>query len=195
MDSFSEPSPPHSDDVSLEQVRAQILALEEDHRAHNTSLTGRIIHVCHDLPIIATLANCSEVLSPPATPPPNPSDASSPVDVGASSPAADSVDQNLGSTWVLAPRHGHDAMISGIRSLTATHEQIIIGWTGDIHSATSGERISTSLIGEPDRAALDGALRAFQSDNDHSKTMTYVPIWLDETSAHHHYDGYCKQSE
>jgi trehalose 6-phosphate synthase/phosphatase len=25
-------------------------------------------------------------------------------------------------------------MISGIRSLSATHEQVVIGWTGDIES-------------------------------------------------------------
>ena len=34
----------------------------------------------------------------------------------------------------MSNRQGHTAMISGIRSLSATHEQIIIGWTGDIES-------------------------------------------------------------
>jgi hypothetical protein len=36
--------------------------------------------------------------------------------------------------WSLSGRQGHTAMTSGIRSLSATHEQFIIGWTGDIES-------------------------------------------------------------
>lgn len=37
--------------------------------------------------------------------------------------------------WVLAPRRGHTALNSGIRSLCATHAQTFIGWPGDIHFA------------------------------------------------------------
>jgi trehalose 6-phosphate synthase/phosphatase len=87
-------------------------------------------------------------------------------------------------------------MISGIRSLAATHEQFIIGWTGDIQSPTPGERIPADLVSDADKAALDEALKTFQpreADPDDDKKTTYVPVWLDDNVAHGHYDGYCKQ--
>jgi hypothetical protein len=89
-------------------------------------------------------------------------------------------------------------MISGIRSLAATHEQFIVGWTGDIQSPTPGERIPVDHISSADKAALDDALMTFQpseADPDDDKKTTYVPVWLDNDIAHGHYDGYCKQSE
>lgn len=41
--------------------------------------------------------------------------------------------------WVLAPRRGHTALNSGIRSLCATHAQTFIGWPGDIHFAAQAQ--------------------------------------------------------
>ncbi|RDB27027.1 Alpha,alpha-trehalose-phosphate synthase [UDP-forming] A [Hypsizygus marmoreus] len=49
--------------------------------------------------------------------------------------------------WTLAPRYGHAAMISGIESLSSTHEQLIIGWTGDILSPTPNERCASDYDG------------------------------------------------
>ena len=119
--------------------------------------------------------------------------------------------------WTLVPRYGHAGMISGTRSLAATHEQLIIGWTGDIMSATplaspsadpspSGlgsssqqqMRVPTSAVSELQREALGEALALYQpkehDPNDDKKTE-YVPVWLDDAVAHGHYEGYCRQSE
>ncbi|KAG6902178.1 hypothetical protein C0995_003274 [Termitomyces sp. Mi166 len=86
---------------------------------------------------------------------------------------------------------------SGIQSLAATHEQLIIGWTGDILSPTPSEHIASETVDSKDRAALDEALLAYQpkeSDPDDDRKITYVPVWLDDKVGHGHYDGYCKQT-
>jgi trehalose 6-phosphate synthase/phosphatase len=91
-------------------------------------------------------------------------------------------------------------MISGIRSLSATHEQFIIGWTGDIESPntnSAGEKIKipSTTLSEEDRTALEEEIAHFKSEDDDAKTTTaYVPLWLDDKVAHGHYDGYCKQT-
>jgi hypothetical protein len=200
MDSFSEPYTRLGDDVSLEEVRAQVRAIENEHRAQNVALSGRILHVCHYLPITAHLASRAGVISPPATPPTKATEVSlTPISDGEASPTAETAAETVSTpTWLLTLRYGHDAMISGIRSLVATHDQVIVGWTGDIYSTTPGERIPTASISEADSAALEDALRKFQpreADPDDSKKVTYCPVWLEDKVAHGHYDGYCKQSE
>ncbi|KAJ6562568.1 trehalose 6-phosphate phosphatase [Mycena capillaripes] len=180
MDSFSEPYTRLGDDISLDEVRQQVRALEQDHRAAGIPLSGRVLHVCHYLPIQATLNTNPGVLTPPSTPPLNPVDSTG----------------NANAVWTLVPRYGHAAMISGIRSLSATHEQLIIGWTGDVQSA-SGDRVPSESVSEEDRAALDDALRTYQpkeSDPDDDRKTVYVPVWLEDSVAHGHYDGYCKQT-
>ncbi|KAJ8081818.1 hypothetical protein PM082_007664 [Marasmius tenuissimus] len=199
MDSFTEPYI-RPDDVSLSDIRDQVRALEEEHRANGIQLSGRIIHVCHSLPVTATLNKKAGVLSPPATPPtkssevpPSPSTDAPPSSQGTSK---SSEEPSIPSAWTLAPRYGHAAMISGIRSLSTTHEQLIVGWTGDIHSTTPGERVPEGTISDDDRAALDEALLTYQpkeSDPDDDKKTLYVPVWMDHKVAHGHYDGYCKQ--
>ncbi|KAG5636047.1 hypothetical protein H0H81_009271 [Sphagnurus paluster] len=183
MDSFSEPYTRQGDDISLEAVRADIRALEQQHRDANIPLSGRVLHVCHYIPVTATLNTRPGVISPPPTPPTVPADVTPP------SPAP---------VWTLAPRYGHAAMISGIQSLAATHEQLIIGWTGDILSPTSpNDHIAPDTISPGDRAALDDALASYQpkdSDPADETKITYVPVWLDDKVAHGHYDGYCKQT-
>lgn len=191
MDSFTEPYTRLGDDISLEEVRKQVKALEDEHRAHGIPLSGRILHVCHYLPVNATLNNRSGVISPPLTPPP----AEAPLLDGV---AASGETKESKPTWSLTPRYGHAAMISGIRSLSATHEQLIIGWTGDINSPVPGERISEDDIADEDKAALEEALKSYQpkeSDPDDDKKTSYVPVWLNDQVAHGHYDGYCKQSK
>jgi len=195
MDSFSEPYTRLGDDVSLADVSAQVRALEEEHRANGIQLSGRILHVCHYLPVSATLANRSGVLSPPATPPTKPSFLST-IQPDPSESVIRTVPDK--GTWTLSPRYGHAAMISGIRSLAATHEQLLIGWTGDIESSTPGEHIPTNLVSDSDRGALEDALKSYQpreADPDDDKKTVYVPVWLDDEVAHGHYDSYCKQSE
>ncbi|RDB27871.1 Alpha,alpha-trehalose-phosphate synthase [UDP-forming] A [Hypsizygus marmoreus] len=187
MDSFSEPYTRQGDDISLDQVRADIRQLEQHHRENGIPLSGRVLHVVHYLPVVATLNTRAGVLSPPPTPPVKPADAATDSPEQIASPPA----------WTLAPRYGHAAMISGIESLSSTHEQLIIGWTGDILSPTPNERISSDTVDVKDRVALEEALAAYQpkeSEPDDDKKMTYVPVWLDDKVAHGHYDGYCKQT-
>lgn len=167
MDSFSEPYTRLGDDISLSEVRAQVRELEAQHRANGIPLSGRVIHVCHYLPITSTLSNRAGVLSPPATPPNKAGDVP-PSPTGLTEPMSPTAQLLSGSTledkfsldesttapansisttaWTLGPRYGHAAMISGIRSLSATHEQLIVGWTGDIHSPTPGKSLSPSLL-------------------------------------------------
>jgi trehalose 6-phosphate synthase/phosphatase len=112
-------------------------------------------------------------------------------------------------------------MISGIRSLSATHEQFIIGWTGDMESPNTnsgmwrgtpfhdiirssyanhvaGEKfkIPSTTLSEEDKTALEQEIANFKSEDEDPKTTTkYVPVLLDDKVAHGHYDEYCKQSE
>jgi trehalose 6-phosphate synthase/phosphatase len=186
MDSFSEPYTRQGDDISIDQVRADIRHLEAQLVENGIPLSGRVLHVCHYLPITATLNSHPGVLSPPPTPPVLAADADREADSKSS------------SAWTINPRYGHAAMISGIRSLGSTHEQLIIGWTGDIISPSPGEYIPPDTISPQVRERLENALKTYQpkeSDPDDERQTTYVPVWLDDRVAHGHYDGYCKQSE
>ncbi|KAF5369086.1 hypothetical protein D9758_002906 [Tetrapyrgos nigripes] len=208
-DSFTEPYTRLGDDVSLEEVRERVRELEADHRANGVPLSGRILHVCHYLPIAATLTKTNEgagVLSPPATPPSKhsevPNEQSSQTKPQSSASPSEAVPLPS-SIWTLSPRYGHAAMISGIRSLSTTHEQLIIGWTGDILSTTPGEHVSEENISEQDKKELDEALKGYQpketgagtepDDEKEAKPSAYVPVWMPGKVAHGHYDGYCKQ--
>ncbi|KAF9051684.1 trehalose 6-phosphate phosphatase [Panaeolus papilionaceus] len=195
MDSFSEPYTRRGDDVSLEQVRESIAVLEDQHRKNGIPLSGRIIHVCHYLPIIATLNSkplqTATVPTPPLTPPTaEGSDSSTP-------PSPIDVPEKSDSEWSLAPRYGHAAMISGIRSLSTTHEQLIVGWTGDIH-APSTDTIPSTTVSDEQRESFNTALKEYipkesDPDDERDRKTKYVPVWLDDKVAHGHYDGYCKQ--
>lgn len=197
MDSFSEPYTRLGDDVSIDEVRTRVRLLEDQHRANGIPLSGRVLHVCHYLPVNATLNTRAGVLSPPPTPPAKtsevpPSPTSDVPQLANGVPATTAT-----SAWTLSPRYGHAAMISGIRSLSSTHEQLIIGWTGDIASPTPGEKIASDTVSPADKESLDRALAVYQpkeSDPDDDKKTSYVPVWLDDKVAHGHYDGYCKQS-
>jgi trehalose 6-phosphate synthase/phosphatase len=111
-------------------------------------------------------------------------------------------------------------MISGVRSLCSTHEQVILAWTGDIEhtgppsgggasgptsgkgskatlsSGTRGPVPSSSLTDE-DKAILELEIANYRSPHDKEivgKGMSYVPVFLDDKIAHGHYEGYCKTS-
>ncbi|KDR79803.1 hypothetical protein GALMADRAFT_241888 [Galerina marginata CBS 339.88] len=209
MDSFAEPYTRRGDDISIDKVREKIAALEEEHRKNGIPLSGRILHVCHYLPITATLASKTSlgVLSPPATPPSKPADVpQEEAPVAASSAPSNSLpadELSKGSSpepvWSLAPRYGHAAMISGIRSLSSTHEQLIVGWTGDIESSTPTEKVPADTVTPKERQEFEAALKEFHPkesdpDDDRDRKTKYVPVWLDDKVAHGHYDGYCKQT-
>lgn len=196
MDSFSEPYTRAGDDISVGEVLAQVKAIEADHKAKGITLSGRVIHVCHYLPVTSTLIVRAGIPSPPATPPSKPSDVP-PIPSNTVVPPV-AVTEEPTSIWKLTPRYGHAAMISGIRSLSASHEQLIIGWSGDIETGSPGERVPTNSISQEDRLALEEALKTctpLEADPDDDKKTTYVPVWLDDKVAHGHYDGYCKASK
>lgn len=231
MDSFAEPRRP-SAPVSLAAVREQVRKLESDHRASGIPLSGRIIHVCHYLPVVSSLVGPSRaaIPSPPQTPPaqasdipPSPTDSQSYADapkIEQPTPVPAKPDEAQ-SRWALSVRYGHSAMISGIASLASTHEQLVVGWTGDIPTAlptmppsaygapststasesahASPSKVPTKDIGEEERRELEQLLAKYRSRDEVSieggKQTTYVPVWLDNKEAHGHYEGYCKQSE
>ena len=94
-------------------------------------------------------------------------------------------------------------MISGIRSLVATHEQIILAWTGDIESTSASgstlrRAVPTSSLSEEDKKDIESEVKNYQSILDDGtqgrKKMSYVPVFLDDKIAHGHYEGYCKTS-
>ncbi|KAG6330359.1 hypothetical protein ID866_8730, partial [Astraeus odoratus] len=218
MDTFSEPYTRAGDDVSLDAVREQVRALEDAHRANGVPLSGRIVHVCHYIPVVPSLVAraptpaAAGVLSPPPTPPVVPGDVPpSPSDEAASSAEQQTQrghqEQPAGQKrWKLAPRYGHAAMFSGIRSLSATHEQLIVGWTGDIVSVSdpgtpsseenvtqSGERVPQGQVSQADKDALEAELVGYDEDGQVGRhKIEYIPVWLEDKVAHGHYEGYCK---
>jgi trehalose 6-phosphate synthase/phosphatase len=93
-------------------------------------------------------------------------------------------------------------MISGIRSLSATHEQIILAWTGDIESgpvaSTHRNPVPFTTLGEDDKQTLEAEIANYRSVIDvgeGKKKLNYVPVFLDDKVAHGHYEGYCKTSK
>lgn len=191
MDTFSEPYTRLEDASSLQDVRAAVSQLEQAHGAKGVALSGRIVHVVHYLPVVSTFTNQSgsSLLSPPVTPEPRPS----PADMD----TPESLPEPMKPLWTLGPRSGHAAMISGIRSLSSTHEQVIVGWTGDIEVGIDGQTIPTDSLTDTDRKTLEDALKQYQSSEheEGAKSMIYKAVWLKDKIAHAHYEGYCKQSE
>ncbi|KAL1663935.1 glycosyltransferase family 20 protein [Schizophyllum commune] len=185
--------------ATTDHVRQQIRELEEINQKQGLALSGRVIHVCHYLPVTAALKtpNASGLISPPATPPVRPSDLESKTDGAA-------------KHWTLGVRYGHAAMISGIKSLSRTRNQVIIGWTGDIPRApasagatagtSSAASVPSNAITQEDKDALVEALAEYSKNEPQEECegakheIGYVPVWLDDKVAHGHYDGYCKQT-
>lgn len=85
-------------------------------------------------------------------------------------------------------------MNSGIQSLSETHEQVVVGWTGTIETSTptqaeldSGETPPELETDEADKKALEEKLKG-------EKGASLVPVWLPPVVAKEHYEGYCKSS-
>jgi trehalose 6-phosphate synthase/phosphatase len=148
MDSFHEPRRV-SEPIKLEDLTAEVVARIAEYHTKGIPLSGRIIHVCHYLPIVATLHASSRpgLLSPPPTPPQQAADIPSLSSNSAAPTASDHDPEGAAPSprWSLSTRQGHAAMISGIRSLSATHEQFVVGWVGDIegHNPNSGMWVVT----------------------------------------------------
>ena len=146
MDSFHEPRRV-LEPIKLEDLTAEVLARTAEYHAKGILLTGRIIHVCHYLPITATLHESSRpgIPSPPPTPPQQPGNILPSSSETASPTPSHAPGDSPSPRWSLSGRQGHAAMISGIRSLSATHEQLIIGWVGDIESPNTNSGMSMRI--------------------------------------------------
>ena len=124
MDSMH-PDPTPAPPPSLNEIRSNVTRLEAAHRAKGLPLSGRIIHVCHHLPVeIIRIASPSSVdksgvLSPPMTPDFKPEDA----DAGL---------ESIDAKWRIHARTAHTAMVSGMKSLSESHEQLVVAWTGEV---------------------------------------------------------------
>ncbi|KAJ7714878.1 hypothetical protein B0H16DRAFT_1806725 [Mycena metata] len=121
-----------------------------DHRAAGISLSGRVLHVCHYLPVQATLNRSST--SPddaPLTPTP---EADSPV-----------LEEKSDDVWTLVPRYGHAAVISVIHSLAAYHRQAappaapLSSSTASLPPPSTPQPIPTESVTEEERAKLEEA--------------------------------------
>jgi trehalose 6-phosphate synthase/phosphatase len=210
----------NNDNVPLADVLEQVRKLENEHRAKGIPLSGRIVHVTHYLPVTCTLATraASGVLSPPATPPQKPADVADVPQSETTTLGATSSSQQTSPTqakWLVNARWGHSAMISGIQSLGKTHSQVIVGWTGDlggdIHSVGNSpplpsekdkSRIPLKDVTAEERTELEKELERYKLaaadgtdfDENETKGTQLIPVWLEDKTAHGHYDGYCKTS-
>ncbi|KAG9307403.1 hypothetical protein G9A89_017232 [Geosiphon pyriformis] len=86
--------------------------------------------------------------------------------------------------WTLKPRHEHSALYSGIRSLEAEWDTLIIGYVGEIHydQEEGGKLMEPTQFTADHKATL---LELLQKDR-------VLPVFLDEAEHHGHYEGYCK---
>ncbi|QRV76505.1 glycosyltransferase family 20 protein [Ceratobasidium sp. AG-Ba] len=180
MDDYSTPTGSATKFESLDEVRTAIAKIEAEHKAKGIALSGRIVHACHYLPISPEL-----VTSPGATLPS--------LDGAVAEAEAKPV-----SPWLLAPRRGHTTMTSGIRSLSTTHEQLIVGWTGEFRTVANDDRVSSDSLSHEDRATLEKEYASYNSTDagavadEHPERIKYKPVWLDDAVAAGHYEGYCK---
>jgi trehalose 6-phosphate synthase/phosphatase len=186
---------------SLDDLRASVARLERDHATRGVTLSGRIIHVSHYLPVVAALSahDHSGVPTPPMTPDREPTTALdtltelSPIN-GVTAAVAGLSLANVSSRWTLSHRRGHSAMHSGIRSLSATHEQVLIGWIGAIQLGPSpplNSEVNTTpsdSLADSDKHLLDELVATYHGPDDapDAKAVSYASVWLDDATAHDH---------
>ncbi|TEB34046.1 trehalose-6-phosphate phosphatase [Coprinellus micaceus] len=112
MDSFSEPYTREGDDVSLDR--------------NGITLSGRIIHVVHSLPLTATYEGSKQRPGAPPTPPLEAEDAVKETPAKSTLP------------WTLQPR------FVALCRYQSTNEQVIVGWTGDILAPSAATNTGTT---------------------------------------------------
>lgn len=210
-----DPSPPLP--PSLDELRSQITRLEAAHKAKGLPLSGRIIHLCHHLPVeIVKFISQDAVDAQPPTPSLNPKTPEfKPEDAAATV-------ESLDSKWKIHARRGHTAMISGMRSLSATHEQTVVAWTGEVLLAPApplnppaspevekGQNVPAVTADEPqlqvfagefgdaEKREIEKELGRFsdvEAEVEKGK-LSYVPVFVPPEVSKGHYEGYCKTSE
>ncbi|KAF9142998.1 threalose-6-phosphate phosphatase [Mortierella sp. GBA39] len=83
---------------------------------------------------------------------------------------------------ILDPRRGHSAMYSGILSLSKDYETVQIGWVGEI-ADQDGYVVPSKNLTEAHKQNLKE--RLWQKEK-------VAPIFLEDSRAAGHYEGYCK---
>ncbi|KAK3814090.1 MAG: glycosyltransferase family 20-domain-containing protein [Benniella sp.] len=83
---------------------------------------------------------------------------------------------------ILEPRRGHSAMYSGIKSLEKDLETIQIGWVGEL-ADQDGYVVPYKHLSEKHKQSLKD--RLWEKEK-------VVPIFLEDSRAAGHYEGYCK---
>ena len=172
-----------TDNRPLIEIRAVIKELQLEHAAQGRPLSGRVLHVCHYIPITCYLQD-KLPLTPPRTPDAN----------RQSSILGDSPPLTAPLKWNLRPRSGHSAMISGIRSLSEICEQVIVGWTGDLLHEGSLQPVPLATLQDEDKTRLEQAILSYQ-ETDETRVIKLQPVWLKERLARGHYEGYCKNGQ
>lgn len=146
--------------------------------AKGINADGRIIHVTHQIPFNILRKQNEYMLaaeslpSPPGTPPRGRGET---TEISVESDSAK-------EQWLFVHRRGHSAMYSGIQSVSQERESIHIGWTGNIHEQHTKRVVSD--LHDHDKKVLTKLL----------EEKNIVPIFLDKTQSHNHYEGYCKSS-
>jgi len=86
---------------------------------------------------------------------------------------------------ILDQRRGHSALYSGIMSLRKDLETIQIGWVGEL-ADQDGYIVPSKSLTESHKQGMKDKL--WQKDK-------VVPIFLDDSRAAGHYEGYCKSGK
>ncbi|KAF9173617.1 threalose-6-phosphate phosphatase [Mortierella sp. AD011] len=84
--------------------------------------------------------------------------------------------------WLLEQRRGHSALYSGVMSLRDEMETVQIGWVGEL-ADRDGYVAPCKSLTDSQKSALKDKL--WQKEK-------VVPIFLDDSRAAGHYEGYCK---
>lgn len=166
---------------TLEQIKSTIQDLQHQHTALGNPLSGRVLHVCHYIPVTCSL-NDGQPLTPPKTP-----DTESHAERKERTNIAD----KAGSKWTLKSRSGHTAMISGVRSLS---DQTIVGWTGELIDEHTNQTLPFTSLQEADKKKLEDAISSYKEPGE-SRHVSLEPVWLEDKVARGHYEGYCKNSK
>ncbi|KFH65384.1 alpha,alpha-trehalose-phosphate synthase (UDP-forming) [Podila verticillata NRRL 6337] len=90
--------------------------------------------------------------------------------------------QHANGDCILEQRRGHSALYSGITSVSKDLETIQIGWVGEI-ADQDGYVVASKNLTESHKKALKDGL--WQQEK-------VVPIFLEDSRAAGHYEGYCK---
>lgn len=90
--------------------------------------------------------------------------------------------QHSNDDCILEQRRGHSALYSGITSVSKDLETIQIGWVGEI-ADQDGYVVASKNLTESHKQALKDKL--WQQEK-------VVPIFLEDSRAAGHYEGYCK---